>query len=272
MMTKNYAKRVVQGARGAAFASLTLLSLTLSSAQAGAQENAATILKQMSDYLAGQKAIKVSFDSSIDVLTDNLEKIQFNSSGELLLERPNKLKVVRTGGYSNVEMTFDGTTATLFGKNANIFARLETPGTTDQLLDRLRTDYELIMPGADLLLSDVFAALSQDVVESKLIGTGVIGGVDCDHIAFRNDNTDWQLWIEVGNHPVPRKLVITSKAVTGAPQYTLLLNRWQTEPPIPPASFVFTPPEGAKELDLKDIAALPELDEVPAGIVSGAKQ
>jgi len=60
-----------------------------------------------------------------------------------------------------------------------------------------------------------------DVIESANIGKGVIDGIECDHLAFRNIDTDWQIWIEAGARPIPRKYVITSKAVAGAPQYTL---------------------------------------------------
>jgi hypothetical protein len=53
------------------------------------------------------------------------------------------------------------------------------------------------------------------------MGRGVIDGVECEHLAFRNFDTDWQLWVEVGDRPIPRKLVITSKTISGGPQYTV---------------------------------------------------
>ena len=49
-------------------------------------------------------------------------------------------------------------------------------------------------------------------------------GVVCDHLAFRNLDTDWQIWVESGERPLPRKYVITSKTVAAAPQYTLRLR------------------------------------------------
>ena len=53
------------------------------------------------------------------------------------------------------------------------------------------------------------------------MGRGVIDGIECEHLAFRNVDTDWQLWVEVGDPPIPRKMVITSKTTNSAPQYTL---------------------------------------------------
>lgn len=234
--------------------------------QALAKEgDAGKILKAMSDYLAEQKTISASFDSGIEVITSGLQKIQFTSSGEFLLARPDRIRVTRTGGYANVELVFDGKTATVFGKNLNVFTKLDAPGTVDQLIDRLREDY-VEMPGADLLLSNVQEALMQDVIEAKHIGRGVINGVECEHLAFRNPDVDWQLWVEAGAKPIPRRYVITSKAVTGAPEYVLTIRDWKTGVPVKPEAFAFKKPSGAKEVDVK---ALGKLDEVPPGVAIG---
>ena len=84
-------------------------------------------------------------------------------------------------------------------------------------------------PGADLLLTNVFNVMMADVVEAAVIGKGVIDGVECDHLAFRNVETDWQIWIEAGAKPIPRKYVITSKGIGEAPQYTLRIKEWKTD-------------------------------------------
>jgi hypothetical protein len=237
--------------------------------QALAQEDdAGKILKAMSDHLAGQKTISATFDSGIEVITSGLQKIQFNSSGQFLLARPDRIRISRTGGYADVELIFDGKKATVLGKNLNVFTKLDAPGTVDQLIDRLRADY-VEMPGADLLMSNVHEALMQDVIEAKHIGRGIINGVECEHLAFRNPDVDWQLWVETGANPVPRKYVITSKAVTGAPQYVLTIREWKTGVPVKADAFAFKPPSGAKEVDVK---ALAKLDEVPPGVAIGESQ
>ena len=116
------------------------------------------------------------------------------------------------------------------------------------------------LPGADLLLGDIYGTMMADVIESKHIGLGVVGGVECNHLAFRNQDVDWQLWVEVGDKPIPRKLVITSKAIGGAPQYTLVIKDFKTDVTVDQATFEFTPPDGATKLDLE---ALAKLDELP---------
>jgi hypothetical protein len=120
-----------------------------------------------------------------------------------------------------------------------------------------------------LLLSNAYDVLMSDVIDAKHIGQGVIDGVECEHLAFRDPDTDWQIWVEVGPRPTPRKYVITSKAVTGGPQYTLRIKDWKTDAQLGADAFVFKPPADAKKIDLK---ALSEIDEVPAGVVPGGKK
>lgn len=115
----------------------------------------------------------------------------------------------------------------------------------------------------------MFKELTRDVVQAKHIGVGIIGGRECEHLAFRNDDTDWQLWVESGSQPIPRKLVITSKAVTGAPQYTLVITDWKTNVAAPSDAFVFKAPQGAKSVKLEELS---DIDELPAGVVKGANQ
>jgi len=246
--------------KAAAFALLAVPAIALAVPQASANEDdAKQIFKAMSDYLASQNTISATFDSAIEVITPALEKIQFASSGTLLMTRPSAIKATRTGGYSDVEMIFDGKAVTIFGKNINGYTQLDAPGTVDQLIDTLR-DRGMAIPGADLLLSNVYDTLIGEVLEAKYIGHGVVGGVECDHLAFRSQETDWQLWIERGDNPIPRKYVITTKSMGAAPQYTLTITDWQTDVETSAADFTFTPPEGAQELGQD---ALAELNDVP---------
>jgi hypothetical protein len=232
-------------------------------------DDALKILKGMSDYLASQKTISLSYDSDVEVLTSELQKIQFASSGQVLLSRPDKLHATRIGGYADVDFVFDGKTASVLGKNINAFIQLDAPGSLDQLVDKLRNEFSVALPGADLLVSNAFEVMSPDVLHAAHIGQGVINGFECEHLAFRNDETDWQLWVQTGNAPIPRKYVITSKTQVAAPQYTLVIRDWKTDAQPNADAFAFKAPEGAKKLDP---SALAGLDEVPPGLPKGVKK
>ena len=245
----------------------TLLSV-MPSAQAQDQD-ATKILKAMTDYVASQKVISATYDSDIEVITNNLQKIQFASSGQMLLSRPDKARVSRLGGYVDAELVFDGKTLSVLGKNLNAYAQTDATGSIDQLVARLRDEFGVPIPGADLLLSGAYDEMMKDVLDAKHIGRGVIDGVECDHLAFRNDDVDWQIWIQLGSRPIPRKYVITNKAVTGAPQYTLRIKEWKTDVQVPANAFAFKPPADVKKVD---IGALSGIDEVPPGAAPGEKK
>lgn len=245
------------------------LIFTAAPAARGDEESAKKILKAMSEYVASQTNLSLKYDTDIEVITPDVQKIQFSSSGEVLLSRPDKVRVTRTGGYRDVELVFDGKTVTVQDKDAKVVARLDAPGSVDKLVDRLRTEYLIEMPGADLLLSGVYDQLIEGVIDAKHIGLGVVDGVECEHLAFRNQDTDWQLWVEAGERPIPRKYVITSKAVAAAPQYTLRIKDWKTDAKADPSAFVFKPPEGAKTIAFD---ALTDIDEVPSALVAGGKK
>jgi hypothetical protein len=228
--------------------------------------DAKTILKAMADYVGRQEHLTLKYDTDIEVVTPAVEKIQFSASGDVTMSRPNKFRISRTGGYADVELVSDGSTVTIHDRGGNRFAQVPGSGGFDEVVDRLRSDASLELPGADLLLSKAYEELMAGVLEAKHIGRGVVDSVECEHLAFRNLDTDWQIWVEVGERPVPRKYVITSKAVGAAPQYTLRLRDWKTGVTPAPDAFAFNPPAGSSGVA---ITLLNDIDEIPAGVVPG---
>src|SRR6266550_4420376 len=240
-------------------------------AQSARADDSAKFLKAMTDYTAAQKSISATFDSDIEVVTPELEKIQFTSSGKLQLTRPDKLRVSRTGGYADVQLIYDGKTVSIYGNNAKAYAQADLAGTIDQLVDLIQTKSGAAMPGTDLLLSNSYDELMSNVILASHIGQGVIDGVECEHLAFRGVDTDWQIWIESGARPVPRKYVITSKTVAGAPQYTLRIREWKTDAVADADAFLFKPPADATKANL-DSEIMAEFDELPPGTSAGANK
>ena len=224
------------------------------------EAQARSLLKAMSDYLGAQKTISFEYDSNLDIVTTQQQNIGLASSGTVILERPDKLRATRTGGFANVEMVFDGKTLSLLGKNANLYAQVEAPGTIDHLVDDLRDKYHRPVPAADLLMSDPYKELMPPVTNVKDLGSGVIRGVECDHLAFRTKEVDWQIWIAQGARPYPCRYVITSKKVRGSPEYTLDIRAWKAGGEVAADAFKLEAPPGAQKLTPGQI---PDLDEIP---------
>ena len=227
------------------------------------ETEAKSLLKAMSDYLAAQKAISLTYDNSFEIVSKDKQKLQVAASGKLEINRPDKLRATRTGGFADIEMIFDGKTFTIVGKDANVYAQVEAPGTIDQIVDEVRDKYHKSIPGADLLLSNVYDELMRDVVDVKDLGSGVIGGRECDHLAFRTKKFDWQIWIAQGDRPYPCRFVITTTEVKMAPQYTLDIREWKAGEEVAAGDFNFKAPDGAKKLDAKELTSRKELSDMP---------
>src|SRR6478735_5962464 len=226
-------------------------------------KNAKGLLKAMSDYLAAQNNISMGFDSIFEVVSKDHQKLQLGTSGTVELSRPDKIHTTRKSGFSDTEMVFDGKTVTILGKNQNAYVQADVPGTVDNLIDQLRDKFHRQLPGADLLQSDVYDGLMEDVTDIKDLGSGVINGQECDHLAFRAKDTDWQIWIHQGANPYPCRYVITSKGVDQAPQFTLEVRDWKAGSSPAAADFTFTAPAGAKRLDAKDLESLKDTSDLP---------
>jgi hypothetical protein len=241
-----------------AFAATGMTSMSVARAD---ETQARGLLKAMSDYLGVQKTISFEYDTNLEFVTKQQQKIGLASSGTLALERPDKLRATRTGGFANVEMVFDGKTLTLLGKNANVYAQIEAPGTIDHLVDELRDKYHRPVPAADLLMSNPYKELMEPVTDVKDLGSGVIRGVECDHLAFRTNDVDWQIWIAQGARPYPCRYVITSKKVKGSPQYTLDIRAWKAGGEVASDAFKLEIPPGAQKLTPGQI---PDFDDIPS--------
>jgi hypothetical protein len=241
---------------------LSLIILFGTSAGVKADEaDAKRILKAMSDYMAAQKFLSFGFDATLEVVTKDGQKLALASSGTVTLNRPDKIRATRAGGFADIEMSFDGKTLTLLGKNHNLYTQLDVPGTIDHLVDELKDTYNRPLPAADLLLSNSYDALMADVVDVKDLGSGVIGGVECDYLAFRKDEVDFQIWIAQGERPYPCRYVITSKRISGEPQYTIQTRDWKTGDEVAAADFSFKNPTKADKVELKDLKGAADLPD-----------
>jgi hypothetical protein len=227
------------------------------------ESDAKRLLKSMSDYLASQKTVSFDYDTSFEVVSKDHQKVALASSGTVTLSRPDKLRVTRHGGFANVEFVFDGKTVSMLGKDANVFMQTDVPGSIDHLVDELRDKFHRPLPGADLLMSDIYAQLMPLVTDAKDLGSGVIRGMECDHLAFRTKDLDWQIWIAQGNMPYPCRYVITTTQVEGWPQYTLDIRNWKAGSELTAADFKFVAPAGAQKVEKGDVLVL-DVDELPS--------
>src|SRR5262245_59330028 len=193
---------------------------------AGIDPQAEKLLWRMSDYLASRQQVTLKAETTLEVVLTSGQKLQFDSTVTLMVSRPNRLLARRRGGVGDQEYFYDGRTLTLYSPKANVYATAAAPPTIDSMLDFAREKLDMGAPGAEILSGNAAERMLKVTTSGFVVGPSVAAGVKCTHLAFRRPEVDWQIWIEDGDKPLPRKLVLTSKQVTGEPQFTELIRSW----------------------------------------------
>lgn len=212
-------------------------------------------LKAMGAELRKLKAFALRSETTIDEILDNGQKVQFGGTVDYRVRRPNGLRAEIVSDRRNRQFYFNGKTLTQYGPTNGYYATVAAPPTISELVQVLDEKYGVALPLADLFLWGTDKDGLDDIKSAIYIGPSRIGGVDCDHYVFRQADVDWQIWIERGKTPLPRKLVITTTSEPAQPQYAAVL-KWDLAPKLDDKTFTFVPPKGAQKIELATTAAL----------------
>ena len=215
--------------------------------------DAQAVLDRMAASLNGLKTFSITGDSSRDEVMPLGFTMQNNEHAVLTVQRPDKLRVEMSGDVRNRSFFFDGANLTMYSPEDAAYTRVEAPGTLKTLVGGL-LDLGVEMPMIDVLYQGAQGTLTEAVESGFVIGDSTINGIACDQLGFRQDDIDWQLWVQKGATALPLKIAITTRYEYGAPQFQTVMT-WNTKPRIDKKTFVFSPPKGATEISFSDPAA-----------------
>jgi hypothetical protein len=221
--------------------------------EVGRDAGAIKALDAMSAYLRTLKAFQVRSETSRDEVLDNGQTVSFAGVVDMLVERPNRLHAEVTSDKQHRMYFYDGKSFSLWGQRVNYYATMPAPPTLRGLVDVLADKYDIEMPLADLFYWGERHGAS-DLESAVDIGPSQIGGVTCEHYAFRQKDADWQVWIQQGDYPLPRKLAITTTNDESRPQYSSVIT-WNLAPSFNDAAFTFVPPKDARRIVFSSIPA-----------------
>jgi hypothetical protein len=164
---------------------------------------------------------------------------------EVSVRRPDRFRAESVGDTENRLLVYDGRTITLMDRNKNFYATITAPPDIDAALEHAIQAYNLRAPLADLFYTKSYEYLTEDVISGFYMGLSKVQGDPCHHLAFREKDIDWQIWIENSPTPVPRKFLITDKKTQGL-QFTAVFSKWNTSPQFAEGLFTFVAPEKAE--------------------------
>jgi hypothetical protein len=210
-------------------------------------------LHKMGAFLRQQQKFAIKATMTTDDLLASGQKVQFSGTVELMVRRPDRLRMNIQGDRRDEHLYYDGKTFTIYGERVGYYASFEAPPTLAELKRGLEKR------GVDLPLADLFYWGTEedgtgDITGATVVGPSIVEGAACTHYAFREKDVDWELWIEQGSRPLPRKMVITTTSEKTRPQHSTVLT-WDLVPQLGDDLFAFVPPPQAHKIDFENVTS-----------------
>ena len=212
------------------------------------EQGALDQLKRMSTTLGKARALTFRTSSTVEVPAKTGQFVTLFATSEFELKRPDKLRVRVTGDVPNFEFTYDGGTIGAYAPNNNVYSVSKAPGTIDEMLPFVEKKTGIHFAAAYVLFSDPYAVLTNGLTSAFVVGSDMVQGAPCNHLAFRGPGVNWEIWIESGERALPRRLEITYTGETNFPRFLVEFSHWNLHPWLADADFDFKKPAGAKEI------------------------
>ena len=214
------------------------------------EPKAIAALQNMGGFLRTLKTFEVSFKVSKDEVLESGQKVMVDGTSELIVQTPDRFHFSTKidEEHRDLQIFYDSKNFTIYGNTNKLYATVPAPATIRELLDLAQERYDIDLPFRDLFLWGTERADETAIKSAIYIGPTKINDVPCDHYAFRNEDVDWQLWVQQGETPLPRKLVITTKQEEGLPQFVSNMS-WKLSPKFNKKVFTFVPPKDAHKID-----------------------
>ena len=206
------------------------------------------ILQKMCEFLRSQQQFTYKAEVVDDQVYQGGKKLQYGIEMETFVHRPDRLRVNAEGDLIDKQFYFDGKTITLYDKDHNVYGVLAVPPDIESALEKASKEFGVRVALTDLASPNLWEVMNKRIKDSVYVGLHKVRGVPCHHLAFDGDEAHVQVWIEAGDKPLPRKVVMIAGNVPGSPEWMAYLYDWNLSPQLQDNLFVFTPPNGAEKI------------------------
>ena len=121
---------------------------------------------------AGQRPRAFAFEAEerFDDIPSGQPRTLLTNVRRVAVQRPSRFAADAEGDTLSRSVWFDGQNVSVYDRAQNVWASIPAPGSIDTALDTLSDKYDVSVPLADLLYSDPYAVLTEDVTYSKYLG------------------------------------------------------------------------------------------------------
>lgn len=219
------------------------------------EPKAIDLLKAMSDRLAAAKSLSFTALSTYEHPSRIGPALAYTTLSEVLMERPNKLRVITAGDGPASEFYYDGKTVMAYSPAENMVAVAEAPPTIDAMLKAAFDNAAIYFPFTDLIVADPYKDIAEGLVHAFYIGQSkVVGGTVTDMVAYADNDVFVQIWIGAEDK-LPRMVRAVYRADKLRLRHQLELSNWKLNPPAAAEAFASARASAAKRIDFAHPAA-----------------
>lgn len=202
------------------------------------EPKAMDVLKAASQKLAAAKTMSFTADVGYEYPSKFGPPILYSVRYEVVMQRPDKLRIVVPGDGPASQFFYDGKTMTAYVPGANLAATVDAPPAMEDALKVAYQKAAIYFPFSDLLVPDPYVALSDGAILAFYIGTSnVVGGTKTDMVAWANNDVFVQAWIG-SEDKLPRRLRAVFRADPLQLRHDLEISGWQLDRAVSPDTFV----------------------------------
>lgn len=206
------------------------------------------LLEKSLDNLSGMTNFSVQTQGTYEDLFDYGYRVNYETSGNITVHRPNKMRIDRYGLEMHQIFYFDGESLTLHNPYENVYATEPLAGNIENMLHIVRDVYGFSGPSADLVYNNSFSLLSNGINYAELVGKELIEDEMCNHLIFAKPDVSFQIWVSENEPYLPYKYVVTDTSTPQLLSFGITMRDWNTSPDIQDALFQFALPKDATEI------------------------
>jgi hypothetical protein len=219
----------------------------------------------MSKGLAAVQTFSYTADEQREEVRPGGAKVEHRTTRHVTVRRPNALTFTTKGEERDGEGWYDGKSITFVSHRAKVWARGPMPPTLDEGLDFLSDEYAVQVPTADLLYSSPYDAFKTQDTTGGWVDVQKIGDRNCDHLAYRQEVVDWEIWLNEANR-LPCQVKIVYKNAPGQPVTIVNYHDFDESPQVTDETFTAKIPEGYQRVKIMRHATVEDktVEEAPA--------
>jgi len=233
--------------------------------QTGVEARAVDILKAASTRLAAAKSMSFTAVVSYENPSRLGPPLVYSTKSEILMQRPDRLRVITLGDGPRSEFYYDGRTMTAFDPAENLIAVADAPPTLDAALQKAYDIGAIYFPFTDVIVADPYRDIADGLKVAFYIGqSSVVGNTTTDMVAYITGDVFVQVWIGTVDK-LPRRIYAVYLNDPARLRHVLALSDWVLDPPIPADTFTPANIAGAAQIAFErpDATGAPRMQPPP---------